>query len=124
MKAHNNLGVAFLESGAWDTAIQEFRAALATRPTNLESLVNLGLALEAQGRRAEAIEALRDALAVDPRSAEAHYNLALVHERQGDVRLALEHYGSFLDHGGRSHPDLAADVRQRLERLASDQPSG
>jgi tetratricopeptide (TPR) repeat protein len=124
VKAHNNLGVVWLEAGSWEAAAGEFRAALSARPSNLESLVNLALALDPLGEHAEAIEALHDALALDPRSPEAHYNLALLHERHGDVRLALEHYRSFLEHDGQRHPDLALEVGRRVDRLALAGPRG
>ena len=44
VKAHNNLGVAYLSQGRNDAAASEFRTALGIDPRNVESLVNLSLA--------------------------------------------------------------------------------
>jgi Tfp pilus assembly protein PilF len=116
-KAHNNLGVALLAAGSPADAASEFRAALSADPANSEPMVNLALALKALGRTSEAIDTLSDALERNPRSAPAHYNLAVIHESQGDRPRSIEDYERFLEHGAADHPELAVNVRKRIEIL-------
>ena len=117
VKAHNNLGVAYLNQRKIDAAASEFRTALALDPRNVESLVNLSLAEKDAGRRDEARAALAKALEIDPHSAEAHYNLAVLLDDAGDKLQAQAHYRAFMQNGATAHPDLVTDVRKRLEAL-------
>ena len=119
-KAHNNLGVVRLSEGKVDAATAEFRLALELDPANVETMVNLALAQKASGGAELGIETLRRALDADARSAPSHYNLALLYEETGDPVRAADHYVQFLEHAGVQHANLAADVRSRLESLASD----
>jgi len=117
VKAHNNLGVAYLRSSRPDTAAAEFRVALASDPQNVESLVNLALVQRSGGRIADARALLRRALGINPRSAGSHYNLAVVADEAGDAATAIEHYRAFLRFGAVTHPELIATVRARLTTL-------
>jgi tetratricopeptide (TPR) repeat protein len=117
VKAHNNLGVAYLSQHRNDAAAGEFRTALLIDPRNVESLVNLALAEKEAGRRDEARASLVRAIELDPRSAEAHYNLALVADDMGDKPLALSNYRAFLQYAT-DHPDLVSEVRKRIDGLS------
>lgn len=75
--AHNNLGVALVETGRADEAITHFEKALVLRPTYAECENNLGDALNQLGRSTEAIPHLESALRLQPRYAEAMNNLGV-----------------------------------------------
>jgi predicted O-linked N-acetylglucosamine transferase (SPINDLY family) len=68
-------GVALLQQGRPEPAVQRIEAAVAAQPDYAEAWSNLGIALGRLGRGAEAIAAQRRALALAPGFAEAHYNL-------------------------------------------------
>jgi tetratricopeptide (TPR) repeat protein len=74
--AHNNLGVAFLNSGQLPQAIEQFEAAVRIKPDYAYAHNGLGNALFLSGRAAEAIDHYREALRIDPSYPEAHNGLA------------------------------------------------
>jgi serine/threonine protein kinase/Flp pilus assembly protein TadD len=74
----------------YDQAVRHLTAALAVRPTSLNTRVNLGAALTESGAQDEAIAALRQALALDKNEAVTHHNLGVALHRKGDVGKAME----------------------------------
>lgn len=94
---YNNLGVAYIEKGAYDPAIAECRKAIEFWPEDAEAYNNLGYAFGQKGEWGEAIEMYRSAVEFKPEFKEAHYNLALAlaqtdrfEEAWKEVRLAEE----------------------------------
>ena len=75
--AHNNLGVALVQTGRADEAIAHFEKTLALRPNYAEAENNLGDALNQLGRSTEAIPHLETALRLQPLYAEAANNLGI-----------------------------------------------
>jgi tetratricopeptide (TPR) repeat protein len=75
--AHNNLGLALVESGRADEALVHLKRARALRPDFAESANNLGDALNRLGRATEAVEHLEAAIRLQPGFAEAHNNLGV-----------------------------------------------
>jgi tetratricopeptide (TPR) repeat protein len=67
---HNDLGVAYLESGeeTFAAAESEFRAALTLTATHAPALFNLSILYERQGRIAEAVQRRQQYLELDPDS--------------------------------------------------------
>jgi Tfp pilus assembly protein PilF len=122
VKAHNNLGVAYLRSGKPEAAAVEFRAALAADAKNVESWTNLAVVMIQTGRGDQAEEMLQRALALQPQHAASHYNLALVAEQRGDVETAIRHYRRFIDNSTPDQADLVAEARRRTTAL-EDQPA-
>jgi len=80
--AHNNLGVALVNSGHVDDAIAEYQAALRVNPNDVEAHNNLGNALgRIPGRLPDAIAEFQTALRMRPGFAEAHHNLGTAWSR-------------------------------------------
>jgi tetratricopeptide (TPR) repeat protein len=67
---HNDLGVAYLESGEdnFESAETEFKSALSLNPTHAPALFNLSILYERQGRLPEAVERREQYLELDPDS--------------------------------------------------------
>jgi predicted O-linked N-acetylglucosamine transferase (SPINDLY family) len=82
-QAHNNLGVALLETGRPDEALASFHRALALEPGTADFHNNLGNALTAQGQFEPAIAAYCRAVELKPAYAEAHSNLGNALREQG-----------------------------------------
>lgn len=79
-----NLGNAYLRSGEYDRAEENYRAALDIYPDFGSARVNLGMTLLKLGRPREARTMLLDAAERDPGSAEVAVNLGAAHRALGD----------------------------------------
>jgi protein O-mannosyl-transferase len=90
--AHNNLGLALAERGAFAEAIEEFRKAVEIDPAFVEAHTNLGNFLAQRGSPGEAISHLRQALAIDPAFANAHNTLGNILADRGESDKAIEHF--------------------------------
>jgi len=89
---HNNRGVALLERGEKEAAIEAFQAALALRSDFLDAQHNLAVALRDIGRWDEAEERLRAVIARDGSNHEAHNNLGVTLQFLGRFDEALACY--------------------------------
>src|SRR5262249_33993051 len=74
----NATGLALMNTGKLNEALEKFRAALALDPTYAAAAYNQGLVLARQGQVAEAIESFRVAVRLHPGFVLAHYGLGLV----------------------------------------------
>ncbi len=97
--AHEYLGAALAAEGKMKPAMEQYRAALAIAPDNLEALNNLGTQLAQEGAGSgnnakvdEAIDCFRKALKIDPGSKTAHYNLAVALGNKGLTQEAIDEY--------------------------------
>ena len=84
----NNLGIAYIEAGRSDAAIQQFQAALAIKPDHATAQSNLGVLYAQRGRFDEAMHAFQAALRSDPSLVDAHNNLGLVYLEKGSLEEA------------------------------------
>jgi protein O-mannosyl-transferase len=96
--ARCNLGIALVDRGDADKAIEQFEKALAVQPNPdpVKILSNLGDALTRQQRYDEAIRRCKEAIKLDPRCANAHYNLGLALQLRGRPDEAIQHYSESL----------------------------
>jgi protein O-mannosyl-transferase len=96
--ARCNLGIALVDRGDTDKAIEQFEKALAVRPNPdpVKILSNLGDALTRQQRYDEAIKHCEEAIKLDPSCANAHYNLGVALRLSGRLDEAIEHFGESL----------------------------
>jgi tetratricopeptide (TPR) repeat protein len=90
--AHNGLGLAFLEKGKADEALEKFQKALEINPNYPEAHTNLGFAFFQKGEADEAIQQFQKALESNPNNAEAHTNLGNAFFRTGQLSEAIEQY--------------------------------
>jgi tetratricopeptide (TPR) repeat protein len=89
--AHNNLGLALVNTGMAEQGIAHYRKALELSPGYPEAHNNWGSALVAGGRLSEAAEQFEKALASDPEHASAHVNLGATLAQMGRVDEAIPH---------------------------------
>lgn len=89
--AHNNLGAALSAKGDMAAAAEQFRAALALRPTYPDAHLNLAAVLEKAGRTGEAEQAYRNAIGAAPGLFEARLALGmmLLRERRAQEGLGV-----------------------------------
>lgn len=81
-------GVAALESGEWETALQRFVEFSRRMPHVPEAHVNAGFALLSLDRMDEAESSFMRAIQLQPMQANAYYGLGLVYEQREDFDLA------------------------------------
>jgi small GTP-binding protein len=97
VRAHVELGAAYLERGELEAAINELTLATELRPEHARALYLLGLAYGRRGDHDSAIAALSRAAAVRAGFAEAHVALGELYRRRGDVDTASEQYRRALE---------------------------
>jgi tetratricopeptide (TPR) repeat protein len=102
-EAHYSLGLTYIDAGAADKAIEQFRRAVAQRPEYIDAWYILGTTLRQQGDVAGAIDALRRSVTLDKQNAAAWNNLGLMLRRKGDTAGAQEAFAK------------AAEIRQAEE---------
>src|SRR3989339_491597 len=73
-RAHNNLGMIYLQKDRTDSAIREFQASIAIE-SDPEYHHNLGMAYQKKGMKEEALQEYHRVLAVNPNSALTHNNM-------------------------------------------------
>jgi len=94
--AHNNWGLALLDSGKVEEGIAHFQKALELQPDKNQARNNLGIALMRQGRLGEARGQYEQVLALNPGDADAHSNLGAVLIKEGRVAEAEAHFAEAL----------------------------
>lgn len=101
--AHTHLGLAFIERGMPDQAIEHYRAALRINPDYVQALVLLGSALAEKGDLGESERLLRKAISLDPTHPDGQNNLGAVLEKRGLLDEAFIHYQEAI----KAKPDFA-----------------
>ncbi len=86
-----NVAIAAQDKGQLDTAISEWKTALAMSPDEPKALYNLGVALAGAGHYDEALEPLRKALALKPFDARTQSSLGVALARTKHPGEAFEH---------------------------------
>jgi len=89
---HNNLGIAFLQKGRVDEAIEQCQKALKIKPDYAQAHYNLGNALVQKGQVDEAIAQFQKALKINPNYAQAHYNIGHALLQKGQVSEAIARF--------------------------------
>ncbi len=91
-----NRGIIHMHARDLESAVADYRAAIALNPALAEAHVNLGIAfLHRGGQDQAAIEMLTRALEMKPDRPEvAFYTRAVAHEMLGNVREAFEDYSA------------------------------
>ena len=89
-----NLGIAQLEGGHLDDAIETLSRVIQSAPENSEAYSNLGMALQRAGRLQQAEETLRRALTISPNSGSIHNNLGLTLLEMGRMAEAIAAFES------------------------------
>jgi tetratricopeptide (TPR) repeat protein len=86
----NNLGVAYLNQGRVDEALDAFRQALQRHPSLFAARLNEGIALIQAQRLTEARDALLETTRQQTQNARAWYNLGLAYRTLGESEPAID----------------------------------
>lgn len=93
---HNDLGMAFQQSGDVARAVEQYRLAIALRPEFPEALYNLGNSLRDVGDHAQSAENLGRALALRPNYAQAIQSLGYTLVMSGRLDEAIVNFEKVL----------------------------
>ncbi len=91
-EGHMNVGNVAAARGDAETAIEQYRQALAIDPLFVGAYVNLADIYRATGREVDAQVILRQGLKADPRSAVLHHTMGLALTRQKARDMALQEF--------------------------------
>lgn len=95
-RTHYNLGMALLEAGKTDEAIEELETALRLKPKYTTALAHthllLGTAYGKKGNYDQAIRHLEPAVQMGPEDSKARYTLATAYEKTGRMDEAIKQY--------------------------------
>jgi len=114
-RAHDNLGVAYLDVERYAQATISFVHALALHPGHPRVLYSLGICYSEIGRPTEAETAFRVAVDLDPKITHAWRNLGVHLARQGRLRDAADELGRAIEH----HP-VDPSINETLLRVLLD----
>lgn len=89
---HAKLGDDLYRQRRFESAVEEYKKALAVNPRYADIRNHLGMALYALSRYDEAIEEFNHAIAINQKYIEAYVNLAIAYRDNGDAELAREHF--------------------------------
>lgn len=96
-QTHYNLGVAFMEMGLYEKAIDEFKIVMNDPSLEFDSYLMLGVCYREKGEPEKGIPFLQKALLIrglpEKRYAEVYNQLGKTYERMGEVDKAREAYG-------------------------------
>ena len=95
--AHNNLGLALVETGRVEEGMEHYRRALELSPGYPEAHNNWGSALMRKRRLPEAVVHFEEALESNPNHASAHVNLGAALAQMGRIDEAIPHLERALD---------------------------
>ena len=90
-------GIQLFEKGMLDEAMEQFDAAVRSRPDYLEAHVSAAVILIEKGMFDEAVDRLRKLLELDPKCWFAHFNLGVVLARKGMFDEAIVHLEAALE---------------------------
>ncbi len=105
------------EDGAYDRALESYRAALKENPEHIYALRGKALSLMQLGRNSEALHAFDDLIARDPNFAGNYANRGILNDRMGRYREAIADY----EHALRLDPKIAEGPHW-LIRFLRNQP--
>ncbi|ACH39936.2 TPR domain protein [Citrifermentans bemidjiense Bem] len=90
--AHTHVGVALLNQGNTDIAIQEFQKAISIKPNYVLAHNDLGAAYAKQSKYDQAITEFQTAITINPRAVVFHKNLGDTFAQQGNLYAAIREY--------------------------------
>ena len=91
-KTHDDLGVAYNQSGDIENSIEAHKMAILTDSAFASAYTHLGIAYSRIGKREEAIRKHRVAIEIDSNLSQAHYNLGAEYIKLGKLSLATNSF--------------------------------
>jgi tetratricopeptide (TPR) repeat protein len=90
-RAHNYLGLAYLQKKNYSTAKHSLLESIKINPKYAKAHNNLGVLYEELGETAKAIESYKTASRIDPEDPGIFYNLGLAYDSLGDGENSVHH---------------------------------
>ena len=121
MSAERDAGLAAMQSGDTNTAIQQLEIATQQNPGDYQAAMYLGAAYGQAQRHTDAVGVLTRAVQIEPANPQARYNLGIAMEQGGWTEQAKQAYEQAIT----LQPDYAKaqEALGRTQALLSPQPS-
>ena len=119
VRAHDNLGLVFVQYEKIAEAETQFLKAVEIDPHSARLFNNLGIIALRRNNLSAAARFFENAVSLEPEFSDGHFNLALVRIQQGNPAAASQHLGRVLQ----LQPNYPG-ARERLARLRSLFPQG
>jgi tetratricopeptide (TPR) repeat protein len=113
---HAKLGDIYYDLGLFGESVEEYKKAIALRPTFVDVLTKIGIAYREKGLYNEAIREFMKAKEINPKYITARINLGVTYYMKGFIDLAVAEWKDALD----VSPDNT-DARMYLNFVQSDQ---
>lgn len=114
---HNNLGLIYKESGAYEKAVSEYQEALRIDPKYLDAMNNLAVLYDNQGKYKEAEGLFKKAIEIDAANPLVSLNYAITLERMGRIEDAKRYYRIYLNIIPKEEKELGERVKRHLSNL-------
>ncbi|MFQ5901654.1 MAG: tetratricopeptide repeat protein [Thermodesulfobacteriota bacterium] len=102
-KLHYNLGIAYMEKGRFNEAVEAYKKAIELDPAYFDARNNLGITYQELGMYDKALSEFKESLKINPNHFKAHHNLGLVYNNKGYIDKAIQEYRI----ASRINPDYA-----------------
>ena len=96
-RAHNEIGVIYMDQNNFDMAISEFKEAIKINPSFDQAYDNLGVAYDKSGNLKEAVLAHKKALELSPYNVKIYNNLGNAYIKMKQYNKAIEAYKKALE---------------------------
>jgi len=88
-RPHNNLGLAYMQTGRLDLAIREFQTAVSINSQSTTAINNMGIASALSGNYETAKKAFTDLINIEPFNTDALNNLGFLHIEMGEYEMSI-----------------------------------
>lgn len=115
-KAIKQMGIAYLQKGDIDKAIERFNRAIGIKYDDVKVHNNLGFALARKGLFDESIKAYEDALKIEPDSAITHNNIGVSYKEKGRLDESINSFKKAIqlnNNYGPGHFNLAVSYEEK-----------
>jgi tetratricopeptide (TPR) repeat protein len=109
---YNDLGLAYIDRGMYNEAIEAIKKAIALAPDLPNAHLNLGIAYLKKGMLEDGLYEFKRALDIQPDYGKGHCSLGILYLKKGDYKKAAEHCNKAVELGTEVPPQILATIKR------------